>query len=427
MRIVESEGALARAGLSERPVAVLDLDAFDANLEDLARRAAGTPIRLASKSLRVRSLLERALSRPAFSGILAYTLPEALWLVGHGLGDIVVAYPTVDRGALRQLVTAPKVAGSITLMVDETSQLDLILDATADLRSRAGARIRVAIELDVSYSPLPGLRFGAYRSPVRGPQKAVSLAREIAARPALELVGLMAYEGHIAGVTDSSSTPYGVAVRAMKALSRPDVAARRTEAVAAVARGRRPRIRQRRGHRFDRVHRRRARGHRDRGRVRADRPRPLRRISRFPPAARPAPRIPRGAPPGTGRGDPARGRLDRERRPRSRTGCPRSPPRAGSPSLRRRRPGRCRPPCSDPLPMISGSGTRSGCVMRKSGRARGACEFWYFTHPRCGGRGGPDHRGLRRRHLPRRGAGLPMTAPACTRPEPLVALQHRQS
>ena len=234
MRIVESEGALARAGLSERPVAVLDLDAFDANLEDLARRAAGTPIRVASKSLRVRSLLERALSHPAFSGILAYTLPEALWLVGHGLGDIVVAYPTVDRGALRQLLTAPKAAGAITLMVDETSQLDLILDATADLRSRAGARIRVAIELDVSYSPLPGLRFGAYRSPVRGPQQAVSLAREIAARPALELVGLMAYEGHIAGVTDSSSTPYGVAVRAMKALSRPDVAARRTEAVAAV-------------------------------------------------------------------------------------------------------------------------------------------------------------------------------------------------
>ena len=38
---------LAREGWSERPMAVLDLDAFDANAEDLARRAAGTPLRVA--------------------------------------------------------------------------------------------------------------------------------------------------------------------------------------------------------------------------------------------------------------------------------------------------------------------------------------------------------------------------------------------
>src|SRR5699024_8405536 len=49
--------ALERAGISQRPVAVLDLDAFDANAADLARRAQGTPIRVASKSLRVRRLI----------------------------------------------------------------------------------------------------------------------------------------------------------------------------------------------------------------------------------------------------------------------------------------------------------------------------------------------------------------------------------
>ena len=236
MRDVERlEALLARKGRSERPLAVLDLDAVDANAADLVRRAAGTPVRIASKSLRVRGLLERVLERPGVAGILAFTLPEALWLVGHGARDVLVAYPTAERAALRRLAASPEALEAITLMVDETAQLDLILDATADLRSRAGGRrLRIALELDVSYAPLPGVRFGALRSPVRTPAQAVDLAREILARPRLRLVGLMAYEGHVAGVTDDAATPYGAAVRAMKRLSRPEIAARRAEVVAAL-------------------------------------------------------------------------------------------------------------------------------------------------------------------------------------------------
>ena len=63
---------------------VVDLDAFDANAADLVRRAAGKPIRVASKSLRVPALIQRALAAPGFAGVLAYTLREALWLVRAG-------------------------------------------------------------------------------------------------------------------------------------------------------------------------------------------------------------------------------------------------------------------------------------------------------------------------------------------------------
>ena len=169
------------------------------------------------------------------AGILAFTLPEALWLVRHGVRDVVVAYPTAERAAVRRLAASPEALEAITLMVDETAQLDLLLDATADLTPRTGGRrIRVALELDVSFTPLPGVRFGALRSPVHTPAQAVALAREVLARPRLELVGMMAYEGHIAGVTDAARTPYGAAVRTMKHLSRPDIAARRAEAVSAV-------------------------------------------------------------------------------------------------------------------------------------------------------------------------------------------------
>ena len=78
---------------------MVDLDAFDANADDLVRRAGGKPVRVASKSLRVPALLERALAHDGFSGVLAYTLAEALWLHESGISDdIVVAYPTVDVG-----------------------------------------------------------------------------------------------------------------------------------------------------------------------------------------------------------------------------------------------------------------------------------------------------------------------------------------
>src|SRR5437762_128271 len=87
----------------EPPFAVVDVAAFDANAADLARLGAPKPIRLASKSVRVRALIERALAVQGFRGILAFTLPEALWLASVGARDLVVAYPTADRRALAAL------------------------------------------------------------------------------------------------------------------------------------------------------------------------------------------------------------------------------------------------------------------------------------------------------------------------------------
>ena len=90
------------------PTMVVDLDAFDANAADLVRRAGGTPIRVATKSLRVPALVARALAADGFSGVLGYSLREALWLHEQGIcSDIVVGYPTVDRAALERLVVLP--------------------------------------------------------------------------------------------------------------------------------------------------------------------------------------------------------------------------------------------------------------------------------------------------------------------------------
>ncbi len=90
-----------------------------------------------SKSVRCRALQERVLARDGFAGTLAFTLPEALWLARHRFEDIVVAYPTADRAALRELARLPAELprARVTIMVDDTAQLDLI-DAAPARRSQ---------------------------------------------------------------------------------------------------------------------------------------------------------------------------------------------------------------------------------------------------------------------------------------------------
>ncbi len=209
----------------EPPFAVVDLDAWDANALDLTRRAAGVPIRVASKSVRVRSLLADALARDGYAGILAFTLPEALWLEDQGMADdIVVAYPTADRTALKQL--AAREGSRITVMVDDAEQLDLLGDGP----------IRVALDVDASLRELGGhVHIGARRSPLHSVDDVVRLARQVVARPGLSLVGLMSYEAQIAGVaSDPPSRLRGVAIRAMQARSGAELAERRAAIVAAV-------------------------------------------------------------------------------------------------------------------------------------------------------------------------------------------------
>ena len=63
---------------------MISAEALRRNAFDMLDRAAGTPIRVASKSVRVRGVLDAVLALPGYRGVLAYTLPEALWLAETG-------------------------------------------------------------------------------------------------------------------------------------------------------------------------------------------------------------------------------------------------------------------------------------------------------------------------------------------------------
>ncbi|MFI5945325.1 amino acid deaminase/aldolase [Streptomyces uncialis] len=217
----------------DAPVAIVDLDAFDANAADLVRRAAGTPVRVASKSVRCRALLERVLARDGFAGVMSFTLAESLWLARSGFGDVLLAYPSADRAGFAELTGDPKLAAAVTVMIDDPAQLRLI-DA-----SRGGGReqVRVCLELDTSLRLLGGrVRIGSRRSPVHSPAEAAELARAVARTPGFRLVGIMAYEGHVAGVGDvvAGRPVLSGAIRLMQRAARRELAARRAEVVRAV-------------------------------------------------------------------------------------------------------------------------------------------------------------------------------------------------
>lgn len=220
----------------EPPFAAVDLAALRANAADMTRRAAGKPIRLASKSVRCRGLIEQVLQSGGFRGIMAFTLPEALWLAAHGTSqDILVAYPTADRTALARLAGDPVARAAITVMIDCPDHLDMIEKAAAPVPD-AGP-VMVCIDIDTAYVALGGLmRAGARRSPVRTPADAAALARNAVARPGIQLAGIMAYEAQIAGVGDQpAGRPYyAKTVRYMQRKSRAELALRRAAIVAAV-------------------------------------------------------------------------------------------------------------------------------------------------------------------------------------------------
>jgi D-serine deaminase-like pyridoxal phosphate-dependent protein len=236
---------ISRAALRQRldrataqldpPFAVVDMAAFDANAAALSNLARGKPLRVASKSVRCRALLSRALGTPGWRGVMAYTLAEACWLVRTGVtDDALVAYPTADRGALADLAADPDLARCVTLMVDSPAHLDLVDSVTAADRRPP---LRVCLDLDASWRLAGGrVHIGVRRSPVHSPAAAGALAAHIAGRRGFDLVGLMAYDAQIAGLGDAppGRAVRGALIRAIQRRSHADVVSRRGGAVAAV-------------------------------------------------------------------------------------------------------------------------------------------------------------------------------------------------
>jgi D-serine deaminase-like pyridoxal phosphate-dependent protein len=203
------------------PLAVVDLDAFDANARTLVSLAGGLPIRIATKSLRSRPLIERALGHDGFAGLMCYAVREALWWARDGHTDLLVAYPSVDVPALTELAADPALKRAVLHMIDSVEHVDFLA------RDVVGhERLRVAVDVDASLRVGPA-HMGVRRSPTRNADEVEAVIRRAQER-GLEVAGLMFYDAQIAGLPDSSTV-----VRRMKKVSAKELLARRSEVVAA--------------------------------------------------------------------------------------------------------------------------------------------------------------------------------------------------
>jgi 3-hydroxy-D-aspartate aldolase len=165
----------------DTPALLLDLDAFERNLDRLEQSLTGTRIRVRphAKSHKCPEIALRQMARGAI-GVCCQKVSEAEAMVEGGVMNVLVANEVVGAPKLARLAALAKRA-RVSVCVDNEQN---IADLDAAARA-AGTKIDVLIEVNV----------GANRCGVEPGQPAVSLAQHIAAAKHLRFAGLHAYQG----------------------------------------------------------------------------------------------------------------------------------------------------------------------------------------------------------------------------------------
>ena len=165
----------------ETPALILDLDAFEFNLDTMARMVAGVSARLRPHAKTHKSPVVANLQmRRGAIGQCVQKVAEAEVMAWGGVEDILVTNQIVDPRKLARLAGLSRIA-QVALCVDSPEHVSL-LEAAA---RTAGVRMSVLVEIDV----------GSRRCGVPAGEEAVGLARLIAGSRHLAFAGLQAYHG----------------------------------------------------------------------------------------------------------------------------------------------------------------------------------------------------------------------------------------
>ncbi|MEM7345022.1 MAG: amino acid deaminase/aldolase [Chloroflexota bacterium] len=214
------------------PFAFVDLDLFDENIRALTDRAAGKQIRIASKSLRCLTLIERVLqAHDSMTGIMCFSPDEMVALSQAGQDELLMGYPCWHPKHIRAIAAEVKKGKQLTLMVDSVEHVEHL----AAIASSEDVILSLCLDIDMSVD-FPGLHFGVWRSGITNKEKALTVYQAIAKSPHLRLDGVMGYEAQIAGVGDKvpNSGPKNHLLRFLKKRSIPQIAARRAAIVQAL-------------------------------------------------------------------------------------------------------------------------------------------------------------------------------------------------
>ncbi len=212
------------------PFAFVDQDLLLENAAQIKKRAGDKNIRIATKSVRCRGILQMLLDLKApFKGLMCYTAEEAIWLANQGFDDLLVAYPTVDLNHIRGVAETIKKGKTIYLMTDSETHLNRI----QQIGKEENIEIPICLDLDMS-SRFTGIFFGVKRSKVFEQAHVESYIKQVKKCPNIRLAGLMGYEAQIAGLGDDvpKKAIMNRIIRRLKKRSLREITQRREEAVA---------------------------------------------------------------------------------------------------------------------------------------------------------------------------------------------------
>jgi 3-hydroxy-D-aspartate aldolase len=165
----------------DTPALVIDLDAFEFNLDTMAAALAPTGVKLRAHAKTHKSpvIAKLQMARGAV-GNCVQKVTEAEVLAWGGIPDILVSNEVVGASKLARLCALSRLA-KVAVCADDAGQVAAIEAAAED----AGIRMTVLVEIDV----------GAGRCGVRPGPDAVALATRIASSRHLIFGGLQAYHG----------------------------------------------------------------------------------------------------------------------------------------------------------------------------------------------------------------------------------------
>jgi D-serine deaminase-like pyridoxal phosphate-dependent protein len=165
----------------DTPALILDLDAFERNLQQLQESLAGRKIMLRphAKSHKCPQIAMRQIALGAV-GVCCQKVSEAEAMVEGGVRDVLVANEVVGVAKLRRLAALARQA-RIAVCADDAGNV-LQLDAAA---REFGVTLDVLVEVNV----------GANRCGVEPGEPALKIALAIAACKNLRYAGLQAYQG----------------------------------------------------------------------------------------------------------------------------------------------------------------------------------------------------------------------------------------
>lgn len=177
----------------ETPVAVVDLDRLDANLQNLQSYANTHGIGLwpHTKTHKSPEIGLRQLELGA-SGLTVAKTGEAEVFHEAGAPRILVHYPPFGAEKWERLARIVGEGAELTVAVDGVASAEGLSAALA----RRGVRATLLVELDV----------GLHRTGQTTAFAALTLAQQLSHLPALEVVGISCYPGHCRGDDDTIRT-----------------------------------------------------------------------------------------------------------------------------------------------------------------------------------------------------------------------------